>query len=72
MKFLENTAKAVRYNERTAAERVNSKLKDNYDLEEIRVNELKKVTPHKMFTALIFASKRITNFVNELYHIPRT
>ena len=43
-------AKAVRYYEqRMAAERVNSELKDNYTIETIRVKEHKKVASHIMF-----------------------
>lgn len=56
-------AKAVRYNERTAAERVNSELKDNYALETIRVKGHKKVSCHIMFAVLALAAKKIFNLI---------
>lgn len=56
-------AKAIRYNERSAAERVNSELKDNYALETIRVKGHKKVTCHIMFAVLALAAKKIFNLI---------
>ena len=56
-------AKTVRYNERTAAERVNSELKDNYALETIRVKGHKKVSCHIMFAILALAAKKIFNLI---------
>lgn len=56
-------AKAVRYNERSAAERVNSELKDNYALETIRVKGQKKVACHIMFAVLALAAKKIFNLI---------
>ncbi len=42
-------AQAVRYNERSSAERVNSNLKDNYGGRFVRVRGAAKVMAHLMF-----------------------
>ena len=42
-------AEALRYNERSSAERVNSNLKDNYGGNNVRVRGHAKVMAHLMF-----------------------
>jgi hypothetical protein len=61
-------AKAVRYYERTAAERVNSELKDNYALETIRVKGHKKVSCHIMFAVLALTAKKIFNLAHLCFY----
>ena len=56
-------AKALRYNERTAAERVNSELKDNYVLESLRVQGQKKVAYQIMFAVIALTAKKIFNLL---------
>ena len=52
-------AKAVRYNERSTAGRVNSELKDNYGVENIRVKGQKKVECHIFFSLIAMAAKKM-------------
>ena len=56
-------AKAERYKERTAAERGNSELKDNFGLENIRVKGHGKVACHAMFCVLALTSKALFNMI---------
>jgi len=56
-------AKAIRYNERSGAERVNSELKDNYALESLRVRGQKKVTCQIMFAVIALTAKKIFNLL---------
>ena len=55
-------AKKLRYNERSAAERVNSNLKDNYGGCNVRVKGHKKVFAHLMFGIIVIT-------VNQLYNM---
>ncbi len=59
-------AKALRYNERSGAERVNSELKDNYALEAIRVRGQKKVACQMMFAIVALTAKKIFNLLPQL------
>ena len=59
-------AKALRYNERSGAERVNSELKDNYALESIRVRGQKKVVCQMMFAIIALTAKKIFNLLPQL------
>lgn len=59
-------AKALRYNERSGAERVNSELKDNYALESIRVRGQKKVACQMMFAIIALTAKKIFNLLPQL------
>ena len=52
-------AKALRYNKRTGAERVNSELKDNYSLESLRVQWQLKVARQIMFAVIALTAKKI-------------
>jgi len=52
-------AKALRYNERTGAERGNSYLKDNYSLESLRVQWQLKVARQIMFAVIALTAKKI-------------
>lgn len=52
-------AKKVRYNKRSAAERVNSYLKDNYGGESVRVKGHKKVFTHLMFGLITITAKQL-------------
>ena len=52
-------ATAVRYAERTAAERVNSDLKDNHGGRFVRVRGAAKVMTHLMFGVLVIAAKQL-------------
>ena len=54
-------AKRVRYNERTAVERFNADLKDNYGGRDIRVRGWKKVFCHLMFGVVAIAVKQLFN-----------
>jgi hypothetical protein len=56
-------AKALRYNERSGAERVNSELKDNYALESLRVQGQKKVACQIMFAVIALTAKKIFNLL---------
>ena len=55
-------ARKLRYNERSAAERVNSNLKDNYGGGNVRVQGHKKVFAHLMFGIIVIT-------VNQLYNM---
>ena len=56
-------ATAERYKERTAVERGNSELKDNFGLEKIRVKGHWKVSCHVMFCVLALTSKALFNML---------
>ena len=56
-------AQARRYNERSAAERVNSNLKDNYGGNHIRVKGPKKVACHLMFGLIALTETQLFNFL---------
>ncbi len=56
-------AKSVRYNERSSAERVNSELKDNYGVENIRVKGQQKVECHIFFAIIALAAKKIFKLI---------
>lgn len=56
-------AKKIRYKERTAAERANSELKDNYGLENIFVKGYKKAKLHMMFSVIALTCKAIFNMI---------
>lgn len=56
-------AKTERYKERSAAERGNSELKDNFGLENIRVKGHWKVSCHVMFCVLALTSKTLFNMI---------
>lgn len=56
-------AKKIRYRERSSVERANSELKDNYNLEAIRVQGQKKVTCHIIFAVIALAAKKIFNLL---------
>jgi hypothetical protein len=55
-------ARKLRYNERSAAERVNSNLKDNYGGDNVRVKGYQKVFAHLMFGIIVIT-------VNQLYNM---
>jgi hypothetical protein len=55
-------ARKLRYNERSAAERVNSNLKDNYGGGNVRVQGHEKVFAHLMFGIIVIT-------VNQLYNM---
>jgi hypothetical protein len=52
-------AEAVRYNERSAVERINSNLKENYGGKHIRVRGHQKVFTHLMFGILVITAKQL-------------
>ncbi len=56
-------AKSVRYNERSSAERVNSELKDNYGVENIRVKGQQKIECHIFFAIIALAAKKIFKLI---------
>ena len=56
-------AKSVRYNERSSAERVNSELKDNYGVENIRVKGQEKLECHIFFAIIALAAKKIFKLI---------
>ncbi len=56
-------AKSARYNERSSAERVNSELKDNYGVENIRVKGQLKVECHIFFAIIALAAKKIFKLI---------
>lgn len=56
-------AEAIRYNERSSAERVNSNLKDNYGGNNIRVRGHAKVMAHLMFGIIALTSKQLFNML---------
>ena len=53
-------ADALRYNERTAAERTNARLKDEFGGRTVRVRGHSKVTSHLMFGILALAADQLT------------
>lgn len=55
---------AIRYNERTTVERVNSQLKDNFGGRKVRVQGAAKVMCHLMFGVLALAADLLLKFVN--------
>jgi hypothetical protein len=56
-------AEDIRYRERSAAERVNSALKDSYGGRSVRVRGNAKVTCHLMFGVLALAAEQLTRLV---------
>jgi len=56
-------ARKLRYNERSAAERVNSNLKDNYGGGNVRVKGYKKVFAHLMFGIIAITVNQIYNML---------
>ncbi|OGV33692.1 MAG: hypothetical protein A2020_05200 [Lentisphaerae bacterium GWF2_45_14] len=56
-------AKAIRYDERSAAERVNSNIKDNHGGDKVRVKGHDKVFAHVMFGILGVTSKQLFNLL---------
>ncbi|HBC86462.1 MAG TPA: hypothetical protein DCZ94_05865 [Lentisphaeria bacterium] len=56
-------ARKLRYNERSAAERVNSNLKDNYGGGNVRVQGHKKVFAHLMFGIMVITVNQLYNMV---------
>ncbi|MCX6702703.1 MAG: transposase [Candidatus Wolfebacteria bacterium] len=56
-------AKKMRYNERTAAERTNSDLKDNHGGKNIRVKGNSKVFCHLMFGVIAITAKQLFNML---------
>ncbi len=56
-------ARKIRYRERSAAERVNSYLKDNYGGETVRVKGQKKVIAHLMFGLIAITAKQLFNLL---------
>ncbi|MFN4065577.1 MAG: transposase [Parazoarcus communis] len=52
-------AEAVRYNERTAAERSNARLKDEFGGRHVRVKGASKVMSHLMFGVLVLAADQL-------------
>lgn len=59
-----DTAKKVRYRERSTAERVNSNLKDNYGGNNLRVRGHDKVMCHLMFGLLALTANQLFNMLN--------
>ena len=57
------TAKAVRYNERSTVERVNGRLKDEFNGRMVRVRGPKKVMCHLMFGILALTADQLLKFV---------
>lgn len=56
------TAEDVRYNERTTAERANSRLKDEFGGRMVRVRGQVKVACHLMFGVLVLAADQLMRF----------
>lgn len=52
-------AKKIRYNQRTASERINSNLKDNYGGRNVRVKGAKKVMAHLMFGIIALTAEQL-------------
>ena len=59
-------AKAVRFRERSSAERVNSNLKDNYGGRFVRVRGAAKVMAHLMFGIIALTAKQLFNMLGTL------
>lgn len=57
------SAEDVRYNARSAAERANSRLKDEFGACKIRVRGIAKVTCHLMFGVLVLAADQLMKLV---------
>ena len=57
------TAKAIRYNERSTVERVNGRLKDEFNGRMVRVRGPKKVMCHLMFGILALTADQLLKFV---------
>jgi len=58
-----NPAEQIRYNARSAAERVNARLKDEFGARKIRVRGHSKVACHLMFGVLVLAADQIMKLV---------
>jgi hypothetical protein len=58
-----NPAEQIRYNERSAAERVNGRLKDEFGAKKVRVKGHYKVACHLMFGILVLAADQIMKLV---------
>ncbi len=54
-------AEQTRYNERSSAERVNARLKDEFGARKVRVRGHDKVTCHLMFGVLVLAAVQLMN-----------
>ena len=54
-------AEQIRYNERSSAERVNARLKDEFGARKVRVRGHDKVTCHLMFGVLVLAAVQLMN-----------
>ncbi len=52
-------AEAIRYNERTAAERSNARLKDEFGANHVRVRGATKVMGHLMFGVLVLSADQL-------------
>ena len=59
-------AKAVRFRERSSAERVNSNLKGNYGGRFVRVRGAAKVMAHLMFGIIAMTAKQLFNMLGTL------
>jgi len=57
------TAKAIRYNERSTVERVNARLKDEFNARMLRVRGPEKVMCHLMFGILALTADQLLKFV---------
>ena len=53
----------IRYNERTASERVNGRLKDEFGCRHVRVRGAAKVMCHCMFGVLALTADQLLRFV---------
>ena len=62
-KILMEPAKKQRFKERSAAERVNSYLKDNYGGRHVRVKSCAKVFTHLMFGVIAIAATQMLKMV---------
>jgi len=58
-----NPAEQIRYNARSAAERVNARLKDEFGARKIRVRGYAKVACHLMFGVLVLAADQLMKIV---------
>ena len=56
-------AEIKRYNERSTAERANSRLKDEFGVNKVRVRGFSKVTCHLMFAVLVLAADQLMKLV---------
>lgn len=56
-------AEAMRYNERSSAERVNSNLKDNHGGNSVRVRGATKVMAHLMFGVIVITANQLFNLL---------